>query len=165
MIWRPLRFPFWDYVWKIRKCCNSFVDWLKYLVKLCSIIIKITLVNKRTWAKCFFFLIHFLTSTCFVLLEVIFLFKFFSWSSKSVLFTKFACFNLAAKLSNISTFLLELFKLDDASFPVTVFSLLLLHNKTNLIQLLLFLKISVLQNIHSFILFLFCLYNYRSLGI
>ena len=47
-----------------------------------------------------------LTSICFVLLEVIFLLKFFSLSSKTISFTKsatsalpakFACFNLTAK--------------------------------------------------------------------
>ena len=61
---------------------------------LCSIIEKVALTDKKT------FLNSFLTSKCFDLFQVTFLFKFFSLSSKSVFFTKsalvakFACFNL-----------------------------------------------------------------------
>ena len=53
----------------------------------------------------------FSTSACFVLFEVILLFKFFSLSSKSVFFTKlailfllakFACVNLAIKFSDVN---------------------------------------------------------------
>ena len=57
------------------------------------------------------FLNSFLKNTCFVLIEVIFLFNSFSVSSKSVFFTKltisfllakFACANLAAKFSPVN---------------------------------------------------------------
>ena len=57
------------------------------------------------------FLNSFSTSTCFVLFEVNFLFKFFSFSSKSAYFTKlvisfllakFACAYLAAKFSVVN---------------------------------------------------------------
>ena len=53
----------------------------------------------------------FLTSTCFILFDVTFLFKFFSLSKKFVFFAKsrisfslakFACFNLSGKLSYVN---------------------------------------------------------------
>ena len=70
---------------------------------------------------------------------------------------KFACANLAVKFSDVK--LLILHKINNTRyfvFNLIYFSIMFLHNLTNLIQLSLFLlKISALGNIHSFILCLF----------
>ena len=61
-----------------------------------------TSTTKIDGTKCCNFSNSFSTTKCFVLFELIFILRFDSLLSKSVFVTKFACVNLAAKVTAVS---------------------------------------------------------------
>ena len=103
-----------------------------------AIFFKMTFTSKITWIKCLVFFSSFSTITWIVLFELIFLLRLISLSSKSVFVIKFACANLAAKLSTVNLLNSGVVIYLSWLWLVTFFSILLIfcHNLYFLTKLL-----------------------------